>query len=201
MMKLPPLGIRIVVLLVIGGAAIAYKLSLVPRAILKPGIRPPALIGTSDDWINTPPLTWTSLTGHVVLVQFWEFSCANCRATHPALNAWQRQYAKDGLVILGIHSPEFAANAPRAAVAKAVRAAGITYPVLNDPHLANWRAFQQDYWPTLYLIDRAGTVDYVHVGEGAYDTTERRIRHLLYDTPAPTESPAGPTCSPQGCKE
>ncbi len=180
-MKLPPLPVRIIILVVLGSLAIGYKLSLVPRVALSAGGRPPAFIGGTGEWINSPPLTWAALHGKVVLVQFWEYTCSNCENTHPYLNAWYQRYAKDGLVIVGIHSPEFDFSARRENVAKAVKQEGIAYPVLNDPLMANWKAYKQEYWPALYLFDPAGNLVYSYAGEGAYAETEGRIQRLLHE--------------------
>ncbi len=188
-MKLPPLPVRIVILLVLGSLAIWYKLSLVPRVALPVGRRAPAFIGGVGDWLNSSPLTWEKLRGKVVLLQFWEYTCNNCKPTHPYLNSWYRRYAQQGLVIIGIHSPEYASSARRENVVKAVAREGIRYPVLNDPRLANWRAYQQDYWPAEYLFDPAGKLVYSHAGEGAYAETEGRIQRLLHTLHAQAQLP------------
>ena len=179
-MKLLPLPVRIIMLVTLGCLAIGYQLALVPRVAFSAGQRAPEFIGEAGDWINSPPLTWKALQGKVVLVQFWEYTCTNCEHTHPFLNAWYQRYAKDGLVIIGIHSPDFDFSARRENVAKAVARLGIRYPVLNDPFMANWQAYQQEYWPALYLFDADGNLVYSYTGEGAYADTEGRIQRLLH---------------------
>ena len=138
----------------------------------------PELAGLSN-WINSKPLTLRQLRGKVVLVDFWTYSCINCLRTLPHVKAWYRTYEKDGLVVLGVHTPEFAFEHVPSNVRGAVRRLGITYPVALDNDYKTWNAFQNQYWPAKYLIDRRGHLRYVHFGEGEYDTTEARIRTLL----------------------
>jgi len=130
-------------------------------------------------WINTDPLTIESLKGKVVLVDFWTYSCINCIRTQPFLNAWQDKYANDGLVIIGVHAPEFAFEKVEKNVAKAVRDAKITYPVALDNNFSTWQAYKNRFWPAKYLIDKDGKVRYTHFGEGDYDVTESTIQALL----------------------
>jgi thiol-disulfide isomerase/thioredoxin len=115
----------------------------------------------------------------VVLVDFWTYSCYNCQNTQPYLNAWQEEYADDGLLIIGVHTPEFGFERDPANVEQAVREAGIEYPVVLDNGYATWDAYNQRYWPAMYLIDVDGFVRYRHFGEGAYEETETKIRELL----------------------
>ena len=139
-------------------------------------------IGT---WINTShdkPLTVAGLRGRVVLVDFWTYSCINCLRTLPRLEAWDDAYRKDGLTIIGVHSPEFAFERVPDNVRSAVRRLGVRYPVALDNDFATWRAYANQYWPAKYLIDRQGRVRFHHFGEGDYEDTERRIRGLLGET-------------------
>ena len=138
----------------------------------------PELAGLST-WINSKPLTLRQLRGKVVLVDFWTYSCINCLRTLPHVKAWYRTYDKDGLVVLGVHTPEFAFEHVPSNVRGAVRRLGVTYPVALDNDYKTWNAFRNQYWPAKYLIDRRGHLRYVHFGEGEYDTTEARIRTLL----------------------
>ena len=138
----------------------------------------PELAGLST-WINSDPLTLRKLRGKVVLVDFWTYSCINCLRTLPHVKAWDRAYRKRGLVVLGVHTPEFAFEHVAGNVRSAVRRLGISYPVALDNDYATWNAFQNQYWPAKYLIDRSGHLRYYHFGEGEYDTTEARIRTLL----------------------
>ena len=130
-------------------------------------------------WINSAPLTMQRLRGKVVLVDFWTYSCINCLRTLPYLKSWDERYRSKGLVILGVHSPEFAFEHSLGNVRAAVKRLGIHYPVALDNDFATWSAYQNQYWPADYLIDRTGRVRDVHFGEGAYTQTERKIRELL----------------------
>ncbi len=130
-------------------------------------------------WINSTPLTMQGLRGKVVLVDFWTYSCINCIRTLPHLEEWDRKYRKLGLVIVGIHSPEFEFEKNFDNVKKAVEREGIRYPVGLDSNLDTWSHFNNLYWPAHYLVDRQGRVVYTHFGEGEYDVTENNIRQLL----------------------
>jgi cytochrome c biogenesis protein CcdA/thiol-disulfide isomerase/thioredoxin len=130
-------------------------------------------------WINSEPLTLKKLRGKVVLVDFWTYSCINCLRTLPHVKAWYRAYRARGLVVLGVHTPEFAFEHVPSNVEGAVHRLGIEYPVALDNDYGTWNAFQNQYWPAKYLIDRRGHLRYYHFGEGEYDTTEARIRSLL----------------------
>jgi cytochrome c biogenesis protein CcdA/thiol-disulfide isomerase/thioredoxin len=145
------------------------------------GAPAPELRGISA-WVNTPggrPLSLKELRGQVVLVDFWTYSCINCLRTLPHLKAWHEAYRRAGLVILGVHSPEFAFERVPDNVRSAVERLGLRYPVALDNDFATWRAYANRYWPAKYLIDRAGRLRYHHFGEGAYEETESRIRALL----------------------
>ena len=142
----------------------------------------PQLTGLTN-WINSDPLTSHKLRGKVVLVDFWTYSCINCLRTLPHVKAWYRTYRSRGLVVLGVHTPEFAFEHVPGNVAGAVRRLGIEYPVALDNDYATWNAFQNQYWPAKYLIDRNGHLRYYHPGEGEYDETEARIRTLLGESP------------------
>ena len=133
-------------------------------------------------WINTPgsrPLTLPRLRGKVVLVDFWTYSCVNCIRTLPYLKAWYARYHRDGLVIVGVHTPEFAFEHVVSNVQRAVREHGIRYPVAVDDRYGTWDAWANQYWPADYLIDRNGDVRDAHFGEGGYTQTQGDIRKLL----------------------
>lgn len=138
----------------------------------------PELAGI-EGWINTSPLTLASLKGTVVLVDFWTYSCINCVRTLPHLTAWDKKYRDQGLVIIGVHAPEFEFEKKLENVTAAVAQRDIHYPVALDNTLATWTNFKNQYWPAHYLIDRDGRVVYTHFGEGKYDVTENNIRFLL----------------------
>ena len=153
-----------------------------PAAELSPddlGAYPAPEFTGIEKWLNSEPLTLAELRGRVVLVDFWTYSCINCLRTQPYLNAWYDRYHDDGLVVVGVHAPEFAFEQLPANVQRAVTDAGITYPVGLDNGFATWNAYANRYWPAKYLIDRDGRVRFSHFGEGAYDETESRIRDLL----------------------
>jgi len=133
-------------------------------------------------WLNTPggrPLSLRALRGKVVLVDFWTYSCINCQRTLPHVEAWYREYAKDGFVVVGVHTPEFAFEHVVSNVRAQAAALGVRYPVAVDDGYATWNAYANEYWPADYLIDARGTIRHVHFGEGDYAGTERLIRQLL----------------------
>ena len=130
-------------------------------------------------WVQGPPISLGFARGAVVLVDFWESTCLNCLRTLPYLAEWHRRYAGRGLVIVGIHTPEFELTADAGLVAAAVAAEGIPYRVLLDQGRANWERFANHYWPAKYLVDARGYLRYEHFGEGAYGETETWIQKLL----------------------
>jgi cytochrome c biogenesis protein CcdA/thiol-disulfide isomerase/thioredoxin len=136
----------------------------------------------NQQWFNTPgdrPLTLPGLRGRVVLVDFWTYSCINCLRTLPYLKAWDQRYRKDGLTIVGVHSPEFPFERDASNVAEAIERNGLRYPVAQDNDLATWNAYGNQYWPAEYFIDARGRVRFVHFGEGSYGEKEHVIRQLL----------------------
>ena len=130
-------------------------------------------------WINSEPLELGKLRGKVLLVDFWTYTCVNCLRTFPYLKLWHSKYADDGLVIIGVHSPEFSFERKLDNVRKAVRDNGIGWPVALDNDKATWGAYENRIWPAKYLIDSDGNIRYTHFGEGAYSQTEHNIRVLL----------------------
>ncbi|MFC5756026.1 cytochrome c biogenesis protein DipZ [Rhizobium sp. GCM10022189] len=130
-------------------------------------------------WLNSAPLTAEQLKGKVVLVDFWTYSCINCLRAIPYVKAWAEKYEDQGLVVIGVHSPEFAFEKNVANVKKAISDLGITYPVAVDNDYAIWRAFDNEYWPAHYFIDAKGQIRHHHFGEGDYDQSERVIQQLL----------------------
>jgi cytochrome c biogenesis protein CcdA/thiol-disulfide isomerase/thioredoxin len=146
----------------------------------------PQPVGTQK-WFNTPggrPLTLAALRGHVVLVDFWTYSCINCIRTLPYLNAWYSRYAHDGFVIIGVHTPEFPFEHSAANVAQAIGQNGIRYPVVQDNDYATWNAYNNNFWPAEYLIDPQGRIRLADFGEGDYAGKERAIRGLLAEAGA-----------------
>ena len=130
-------------------------------------------------WINSAPLNISELRGKVVLVDFWTYSCINCIRTIPYLNAWYSKYRNEGLVIVGVHTPEFDFEKNYSNVLAAVKSFGIEYPVALDSNDGTWVAYDNQYWPADYLIDKNGEIRYTQIGEGDYITTETAIRALL----------------------
>jgi cytochrome c biogenesis protein CcdA/thiol-disulfide isomerase/thioredoxin len=130
-------------------------------------------------WLNSPPLTPEALLGKVVLVDFWTYSCINCLRALPYVKAWSEKYQDHGLVVIGVHTPEFAFEKDIGNVRKALHDLGIAYPVAIDNDFAVWRAFQNHYWPAHYFIDAKGRFRHHHFGEGEYDRSEQVIRQLL----------------------
>jgi cytochrome c biogenesis protein CcdA/thiol-disulfide isomerase/thioredoxin len=138
----------------------------------------------NERWFNTRdgrPLSLRELRGKVVLVDFWTYTCINCVRTLPYLRAWHSRYADDGLVIVGVHTPEFTFERDPGNVAGAIKREGLKYPVAQDNAYRTWEAYGNRYWPAKYLIDARGHVRYTHFGEGEYARTERNIRTLLRD--------------------
>ena len=138
----------------------------------------PEFTGLSG-WLNSAPLSMAGLRGKVVLVDFWTYSCINCVRTLPYVTAWDRKYRDKGLVVIGVHAPEFEFEKDRNNVAAAIASHHIEYPVAQDNNLDTWTAFNNRYWPAHYLIDQQGRVVYTHFGEGNYAETENNIRYLL----------------------
>ena len=159
---------------------------------------PPSIVGRSPlpslsghtEWLNSPPLTAKDLKGKVVLIDFWDYSCINCIRAVPYVRAWADKYKSAGLVVIGVHTPEFDVEKELPNVERATRRFGITYPVVLDNDRKIWNAFHNEYWPAHYFIDRRGKVRYEHFGEGDYDESERWIQSLLKESNGAT-MPAG----------
>jgi cytochrome c biogenesis protein CcdA/thiol-disulfide isomerase/thioredoxin len=149
----------------------------------------PSLSGAVQ-WLNSPPLTAEGLKGKVVLIDFWTYSCINCLRAIPYVRAWAEKYRDQGLVVIGVHTPEFAFERDVGNVRKAVADLGINYPVAIDSDYAIWRAFQNEYWPAHYFIDAAGRIRHHHFGEGDYEGSERVIQQLLAEAGA-KQAPTG----------
>jgi len=135
-------------------------------------------------WVNSQPLKLADLKGKVVLVDFWTYGCYNCTNTLPYLKQWWDSYKDQGLVIVGVHTPEFASERVLENVQQAVQSSGIGWPVVQDNDKQIWQAYGNHYWPHFYLVDDRGQIIYDHIGEGAYDETERQIAAALAATKA-----------------
>ena len=136
------------------------------------------------EWLNSKPLTPANLRGKVVLVDFWTYTCINWQRTLPHVRAWAEKYRDKGLVVIGVHTPEFSFEHEVDNVRRAVVELKVGYPVAVDSHYAIWRAFDNQYWPALYLIDAKGMVRYMHFGEGDFERSERAIQKLLAEAGA-----------------
>ncbi|HZQ80212.1 MAG TPA: redoxin domain-containing protein [Acidimicrobiia bacterium] len=172
-------------LVVLSGAAVWIAAQADPSKTIaavdvnKLPVGPPAPALHAKGWLNSPPVTPKDLTGKVVVYDFWTYSCVNCVRTLPYVRAWWDRYQKDGLVVVGVHSPEFDFEKDHANVAQAVTRLGVTWPVALDDNHAIWDDFNNQYWPAKWITDRQGRIRYFHPGEGSYDETENVIRSLL----------------------
>ncbi|MDI3354054.1 cytochrome c biogenesis protein DipZ [Pseudomonas sp. UYIF39] len=153
-----------------------------PGALPIEGNLPP--LDGAVQWLNSPPLTVQALKGKVVLVDFWTYSCINCLRTLPYVKAWAEKYRDQGLVVIGVHAPEFAFERDIGNVTKAMKDLGINYPVAIDNDFKIWRAFNNEYWPAHYFADAQGRIRYHHFGEGEYAESERVIQQLLREAGA-----------------
>lgn len=153
-----------------------------PGALPIEGNLPP--LDGAVQWLNSPPLTAQALEGKVVLVDFWTYSCINCLRSLPYVKAWAEKYRDQGLVVIGVHAPEFAFERDIGNVTKAMKDLGINYPVAIDNEFKVWRAFNNQYWPAHYFADAQGRIRYHHFGEGEYAESERVIQQLLREAGA-----------------
>ena len=220
--------IALLVVVIVGSLAIWFARGTDPSSVNEvsvdevlaeePGPPAPPLDDAGDGWLNSEPLTDADVEGQVVVYDFWTYSCVNCIRTLPWLRAWHERYADDGLVIIGVHSPEFEFEEDPANVEQAVADYDVTWPVLLDPQMEVWDSFANRYWPAKYVFDRDGALRFEHFGEGAYEETEDILRALLdVDPSSPRAEVEGETddsdeavlttCSPaevatsaQGCQ-
>jgi thiol-disulfide isomerase/thioredoxin len=170
----------------------------VAQPMISPGVRVPFLHGSptgqiasqselaslerANEWLNSRPLTASALRGKVVLIDFWTYTCINWLRTVPYVRAWDKKYRNQGLVVIGVHAPEFAFEKNINNVRLAVKEIRVDYPVAVDNEHVIWRAFKNQYWPALYFIDSQGRVRHYHFGEGAYEQSEMIIQELLAET-------------------
>jgi thiol-disulfide isomerase/thioredoxin len=143
-----------------------------------------ASLARADAWLNSPPLTAEALRGKVVLVDVWTYTCINWLRTLPYIRAWSEKYRDQGLVVVGVHAPEFSFEKDLGNVRRAVKDLKVNYPVAVDSEHVIWRAFRNQYWPALYFVDAKGHVRYFHFGEGAYEQSEMVIQALLREAGA-----------------
>ena len=159
----------------IGG--VVWKL---PTTEAKIGTKAPEI--TNKVWLNSQPLQLADLQGKVVMIEFWTFGCWNCRNIEPYVKAWHKKYADQGFVVIAIHSPEFQYEQDVDRVQDYINEKELAYAVPIDNEFKTWRKFRNRYWPTLYLIDKKGIIQYTRIGEGEYETTEKEIQRLLAET-------------------
>lgn len=146
----------------------------------------PAPDFSSKVWFNSKPQRLHDLRGKVVMVEFWTFGCYNCRNIEPYVKAWHDKYADQGLVVIAIHSPEFSYERSADRVKEYIDEHNIQYAVPIDNDFETWKKYRNRFWPTLYLIDKQGLIQYVKIGEGGYAETDRQIRRLLAKTERPS---------------
>jgi thiol-disulfide isomerase/thioredoxin len=192
-------GVAAVALAVLAAAGVAVASQSNPSSVaggvdvnhLSVGPAPPSL-ADAKGWLNTAPLTAADLRGKVVLYDFWTYSCVNCVRTLPHVRAWFDRYRQDGLVVVGIHSPEFDFEKDHGNVTSAVQRLHVDYPVALDDNMDIWNAFGTQYWPEEWVSDRQGHLRYMDVGEGNYQSTEAVLRKLLgVPARAPRAAPPG----------
>lgn len=161
---------------------IASLASMLPKPLLAESCAEAPDISGPGPWFNSPPLSLTRLRGKVVMVEFWTFGCHNCRNVEPYVKQWHKRYAGKGLVIVGVHTPEFAHETDPGRVGKYLSENGIAHPVVLDNDYAIWNRWSNRYWPALYLLNKSGEQCYRHFGEGRYAETESRIKLLLQES-------------------
>ena len=165
---------------IIGSAILVGMISVglyfVPLGFAKSVVAPEIV---SPTWINSEPLKMDDLRGKVVMVEFWTFGCWNFRNIEPYVKELHQKYAKDGLVVIAVHSPEFSHEKEIEKVKAYVKENHIHYAVPIDNEFRNWRQYHNRYWPTLYVIDKKVTIQYTRIGEGAYEQTEQAMQRLL----------------------
>ncbi|MBO9662253.1 thioredoxin family protein [Dokdonella sp.] len=165
-------------ILVAAATCVAVAVVGMPTPRAEPVVAAPEFTGI-DRWFNSAPLSLAELEGKVVLVEFWTYSCINCIHVTPHVKEWYRRYRDQGLVVIGVHTPEYEEEHDPAKVQAAIERFGIEYPVAQDNGYRTWEAYGNRYWPASYLIDREGRIVYRHYGEGAYEVMDERIRQAL----------------------
>ncbi len=161
---------------------IASLAAALPRPLLAQSCTAAPDISGSGPWFNSPPLSLASVKGKVVLVEFWTFGCHNCRNVEPYVKQWHERYVNDGLVVIGVHTPEFAHEADPKRVKAYLTENGIRHPIVLDNDYGIWNRWGNRYWPAMYLLNKSGEICYRHFGEGRYAETESRIKLLLQES-------------------
>jgi thiol-disulfide isomerase/thioredoxin len=173
------------VVLVIAAAGLSGRASAEEQATRDARIQVAEVTGQApnfkgiNNWLNSGPLNMSDLRGKVVMVNFWTYGCYNCVNTLPHVTKLHAKYKDRGLVIIGVHTPEFPFEKSLSNVQAALKRHGIQYPVAQDNDSATWEAYRNRYWPAQYIVDQSGKIVYTHAGEGAYDEIERTIQNLL----------------------
>ncbi|WP_233238292.1 cytochrome c biogenesis protein CcdA [Bordetella sp. LUAb4] len=167
-----------------GGAMTGAMQAKATQSLSLPDEGPAPALSGAVQWLNSPPLDMAQLRGKVVLVDFWTYSCINCLRALPYVKAWADKYRDQGLVVIGVHAPEFAFERDADNVKRAAAKLGLDYPIAVDNNYAIWRAFNNQYWPAHYFIDAQGRIRHHHFGEGEYDQSERVIQQLLREAGA-----------------
>jgi thiol-disulfide isomerase/thioredoxin len=155
------------------------KKSQIPEYVANPMAKAAPEFEGIAGWINSEPLSLQDLRGKVVFLDFWTYGCINCQRTLPSMRIFHERYSADGLVVVGVHTPELPYERKRENVQRAVALAGLTYPIALDSNNTTWKRYGNHYWPRQTLVDAKGTIRYEHVGEGDYDEIEARIIELL----------------------
>lgn len=178
----------VVALVIVGGSVVATGFS---RRLLSPfrmhttyESSQPAPDLDAGDWINSEPLKLKDLRRRVVLLDFWTFGCYNCRNTLPFVKGWHDRYRDKGLIVIGVHSPEFDYEKKIENLRREVASLEIRYPVVSDNDYQTWDSYKVAAWPTVFLLDKQGRIRWTHVGEGDYDEAERKIQELLAEKSA-----------------
>ena len=174
-MKIP--GLKIAISLSIGMCVVTALILTHHPAEARIGKPAPDI--SNETWLNSEPLRLADLRGKVVMVEFWTFGCWNCRNIEPYVKSWHMKYASQGLVVIAIHSPEFQYEHDLNRVKEYIRDNELPYAIPIDNEFKTWRKYENRYWPTLYLIDKRGKIQYIKIGEGAYERTEQEIQRLL----------------------
>jgi thiol-disulfide isomerase/thioredoxin len=181
------------------GCGKAQSSTTQPAAALPTEGNMPSFRGTSD-WLNSAPLTGADLRGKVVLVQFWTFTCINWLRTLPYVRGWAEKYKDQGLVVIGVHTPEFSFEHNVDNVRRAATDMQLDYPIAIDSDYTIWNAFANHYWPALYFVDAQGNIRHHHFGEGAYEESERVIQQLLNEAGSNAFDPELVTVSARGAE-
>ncbi len=158
---------------------IASLAALIPKPLLAQSCAAAPDIAGPGPWLNSAPLSLAKLRGKVVLVEFWTYGCVNCRNVMPYVKQWHERYVKQGLVVVGVHTPEFPHEADPERVKSFLRDNAITHPVVMDNDSVIWNRWNNRYWPAMYLLNKSGELCYQHFGEGRYAETEAMIRRLV----------------------